>query len=368
MGVYRNNRVQVPRSGVFRLVLGVAALAVPGISGAEDSPAPPRAELRQLRDQEYAEAQLAADAADRLRAAFETRYPWRPANLIKPSSEEARPDAEKVVAAYALVVDSYPNTAQAARAGIRWSGFYQYLGRTAQALDKAQEVAILYEGTEYGPGAAYAVGLLYLQAAHSPAAAREWFEKIPRPNANAVVAESDYDDRETLYLAAQQQIARCDFILGRRDAARERFDRLAERYPMYRDALRREYEMQAVTARDPVLRWLDELIEQSLGDLTAAPATPVPVSRTTEAPSPVGSPRPAPAAETAVVLADRSATGGSTERADQSPAHSPRGLSDQGRAGRGRAGRPLLLGGIVFGTVGAVYVLRKRQKKGDVHA
>ncbi len=318
----------------FSLVLAIAVLTAPVPSFAQDSPAQRPTELRQLEDKEYADAQQAADAADRLRATFEARYSWHPSSPAKPSSEEVRQDAERVIAAYTLVANSYPHTEIAARSGIRLSGFYQYLGQTARALDKAKEIATDYQGTEYAPRAILAVGLLYSQAAHNPTAAKEWLSKIPRPNTDSVVAEPAYDEQEKLYLAAQQQIAHCDLVMGRRDAARERFDRLAERYPMYRDAIQREYEVQAATALHPALRIVDEIIEQSIASARTTTVPPARVSHVTESPSPIVSPRPALAADTPVALSDKSS------------------------AGRHWAGWSLLLVGIVLCASGVMYGLR----------
>jgi len=325
----------------FSLVLGIAILTMPVPSLAQGSPAQHPTELRELWGKEYADAQQAADSADRLRAAFETRYSLHPSSRLKPSSKEAKQDAEKVIAAYAHVADSYPNTAIAARSGIRLAGFYQYLGQTARAIDMAKEVASIYENTQYAPRAAFEVGLLYFQAAHNPTAAMEWFRKVPQPKDGPIEAK-DYGEGAKLYLAAQQQIARCALSMGKRDIAQDRFSRLAEQYPMYRDAIEAERDVHSKTSLHPGLRLVDEIIDQRISDLGLTAVPPSPVDSATQPPS------PAPSDRSPRIAAERSIT-----------------YPEKGNSWRYWAGWSLLLLGIALSASGVFYRLRTRQRKGD---
>lgn len=265
-------------------VVALLTMAVP--SFVQSTTEQPPTELRELWGTEYADAQKAVDTADRLRAAFETRYSWHPSSQLKPSSEEAKQDAEKVMAAYAEVAASYPHTDIAACSSTRLAGFYQYLGQTAKAIDTAKEVASTYEHTQYASKAAFEVGLLYLQAAHNPTAAIEWFKKIPAPKDGPIDTDKEYNAAAKLHLAAQQQIARSAMTMGRRDVARGVFSRLQERYPKYRKAFVREMDVQDDTALHPALGMVDEMIAQRMAEIGKIVMPTTPESHTVQTPLP----------------------------------------------------------------------------------
>ena len=340
---YPNSGANATRSLAFSLVWGIAVFTMPVPSVAEGLPAQHTTQLRELQGEEYGDAQKASGAADLLRAAFQARYSWHPSSEMKPTSEDGKHDAEQVIAAYTRVIDSYPNTEIAAYSGIRLAGFYQYLGQTAKAIEKAKEVASAYGNTQYAPNANFTVGLLYLQAAHDPAAAMEWFQKIPRPSTDTVVTEQTYNEHEKLYLAAQQSVAKCALAVGRHDVAQERYARLTERYPMYRDSIRKDQEnAQGGTSVRPVSPPADKMIEQGTADVqeTAVPSSAV--DNVTQSPLPAVSVTPVPAADTPAVHSDKS------------------------NAGRHWAGGALLLVGVALCASGIIYGLRTRKGRGGL--
>ena len=213
MRPYPNTGGSATRFLALSLALGIAMLTVPALSSAE---------LRELKREERGEAHKASGAADRARAAFMARYSWRPSSQLKPTSEEAKRDAEQVIAAHMLVITSYPNTEIAAYSGLGLAGFYQYLGQTAKAIEQAKEVAAACENTSYAAKADMTVGLMYLQAAHDPVTAKEWLQKIPKPAVDALPTSPNYTEQHKLYLSAQESIGRCDLEMSKGDAAQKK--------------------------------------------------------------------------------------------------------------------------------------------------
>jgi len=318
-----------------------AATAIPSL--AQNATEQPLTELREIWGREYGEAQQASGAADILRATFEGRYATYPDIGPQSSSEKARQDAEAVIAAYTKVITSYPYTEIAAYAAIRLAGFYQYLGQTAKAIDTAKDVATTYQYTLYGPKAAFETGLLYLQAADNPAAAVKWFQKVPAPTDSPIDSHEKYDEAANLYLAAQLHIARSAMTMGRRDIAREVFDRLGERYPMYRDTLARELGRLDRTVRHPTLQMVDEVIEERMAEIDKIP--------------PIG-----PA--TGRLRSSVPTSADSTEKVDFSKEIAVTYPSQESRPFSYWVGWCLLVAGITMGVSGIRYRVRSRHKKG----
>ena len=197
--------------------------------------------IRELRGRELQEARAASDAADQMRAAFESAYPWKPSDArsenASPASAAAQEEFAGVEAAYKEVMDKYAHTEIAAYCGLRLSGLYKYRRDTTRAVDQAKDTASQFAGTSYETNALFTVGLIYLQSLHDPRQAAEWFKKIPKPSAADIVGRDQYDEAEKLYLSAQQQIAKCELAMGRRAYADRRYERLASRYPQFRTAI-----------------------------------------------------------------------------------------------------------------------------------
>jgi len=153
-------------------------------------------------------------------------------------SPEAQAEFDKVVSAYQEVLKKYPNTEIAAYTGLRLSGLYKYKRNLTKAVEVAKDVSERFAGTEYGTKALLSVGLNYLQSQHNPKEAIKWFRKVPRPT-DGVVSPEEYNEAQALYLSAQQQIAKCELALGRSAHADRRYERLAERYPRYKEEIQR---------------------------------------------------------------------------------------------------------------------------------
>jgi outer membrane protein assembly factor BamD (BamD/ComL family) len=184
------------------------------------------------------------DQADLLAASFIDRFRWSVGRDGKPStpaptSDVAQQDYRAVVEAYRQVGEQYPNTEIAAYAMLRLSGFFQYRRENDLAIRTAEKVAEDYSRSHHENMAYFMAGMIELQSRHQPQAAIEWLKKIRRPSP-PVVPENDTPrppvDQETqLYIAAQQQIARAEQMIGKGTLAQARVEQLGQRYPHYAD-------------------------------------------------------------------------------------------------------------------------------------
>jgi len=224
---------------------------------------------RDLTSREAPEAQEMSDSADTLRNDFEARCR---ANTPTPGAAPAafygaQEDIAKVIEAYERGGRSYPNTEIAAYCGVRLAGFYQYLGRSDEALAKLTEVASFCENTPYAPKASMELGLHYLQVRNDPLTAIEWLSKIPKPLSEKILTQDQYGEPESLYLSAQEQIAKCELMIGRYEAARNRYDLLEEQYPVYGQSIRSEWESESEITPGPYGEAASSAIEQGTAEM-----------------------------------------------------------------------------------------------------
>ena len=193
------------------------------------------------------QAVAARDRADLMRAELEKKIPaahGKPDPKVSPSPDQLPAEAAQVVAAYQAVIDGYGHTEIAAYAAERLSGFYQYFGHFDRAAEILEQTASEFAGTKMGTDALLSTGLLHLQARHDPAEAMRWFERIGEPQAGE-------DPPGTVYLAAQQQLIKCELELHRDEAAKARIEALKKFYPQHAVQLDRQFqfEIEAIRSR-----------------------------------------------------------------------------------------------------------------------
>jgi tetratricopeptide (TPR) repeat protein len=131
----------------------------------------------------------------------------------------------------------------AAYCGLGLSGFYCYLHDYDEAISQAKRVAEEYAGTDDGPRALLTLGAIYLDACHDPAAAAEWFAKIPEPPRAA--SADQYGPPESHHFSAQVALAKCELQMGRAAEAEARYKQLAARYPQYAAQVEQEREFES---------------------------------------------------------------------------------------------------------------------------
>ena len=201
-------------------------------------------------DRRAAEAQLSA-AWQLL-----SRY-WAMKERSPDDSPEVSAALERAASAFQAVCDKYPGTNMHAQA---LAGLFQ-LYRLASEKKKAGAIVDLISerfGSEAVSDAYFELGLAYLQRAHDPARALEWFEKIPVP------AIPDADDRSAAglhnreqarhdYLKVQQPMAKCEVQLGHPEMAEKRYDKMIELFPELKDSLQRSlvFEVESIATRTP---------------------------------------------------------------------------------------------------------------------
>jgi len=251
-------------------VVVVLATAWPAV--AQDSqPAKPTkqpwAEYQKLSDEDHSASIRMSGDADLANAAFTQRF--RP-GTPEPDSDHAR-EAEKVRAMYQAVLDRFPGTEKAAYTALQMAGFYQHIGQWDKALEMRKDVAFMYERTPYGPKAALAIGLTYIQGRDKDAdAAIEWLRKIPMPDDLPYDEPFDHRNIESRYpyLSREEQMKRGTAAFKREDMVRQYInaqqsiirvllmmqdkpdeakiirDDLKELFPYFKDSIDRDWDTQ----------------------------------------------------------------------------------------------------------------------------
>ena len=177
--------------------------------------------IRRLWGKEYSEAVSARNRADRMRADLEKTLSAArrgTGSVAKTNQTQSDVETATVVRAYQEIISRYRYTEIAAASALSLSGFYQYLGQFDKAAEISAQTAKELAGTHEGAKAAFNTGLIHAQARHQPAEAIEWFARIPKP---AKRSGPLYDEKDKLYLAAQQQLIKCELILNNDAQAKE---------------------------------------------------------------------------------------------------------------------------------------------------
>jgi tetratricopeptide (TPR) repeat protein len=156
-------------------------------------------------------------------------------------------ESKRVISAYAEAIRVCPGTDVAAYCGLGLSGFYCYLHDYDEAISQAKQVAEECAGTADGLTALLVVGTIYNDAYHDPAAAAEWFARIPEPP--GVASADQYGPPESLHFAAQVALAKCELQMGRAAEAEARYGRIAARYPQYAPQVEHEREFETSADR-----------------------------------------------------------------------------------------------------------------------
>lgn len=191
-----------------------------------------------LHGEELGNAWKEIDQADLMRAEFEEKYVWtQPNQDLTPISASAREEFGKIEQAYINGIKKYPKTEIALYSGLRLSGLYCYRREYDRAIEQTKEVASQFSGTDLEHTANFDVGLYYLQAKNDPDEATKWFKKIPKPSNLEKVDSENYNGNEALYLSAQQSIAKCELQMNKHAEAKQRYEKLVERYPQYKKEL-----------------------------------------------------------------------------------------------------------------------------------
>ncbi|MHC4398963.1 MAG: M56 family metallopeptidase [Planctomycetota bacterium] len=213
---------------------------------------------RKLWGKEYSEAVSARNRVDRMRADLEKRMSaarreWRKAGNRSPlpTSDRFEAQAAEVVRAYQEVINRYPHTEIAAGCALRLAGSYQYQGKFDEAAQVSAKAATEFAGTPEGVKAVFSTGLIHLQARHDPAEASKWFARVTRP---AKPAGAPYDEADKFYLSAQEQLIKCELMLGLDSQAEERMKKLKQVFPQYAGEVDRFYQAQLASRASSVRR------------------------------------------------------------------------------------------------------------------
>ena len=209
-----------------------AVLLLAGDLGAQETP------LRTLRGNNYAAAREARDSADLMRADLEKRLSGPPASRPKISQEGIDAEADKIEQTYQEVIDRYPRTEIAADCATSLCSFYLFRGKMDKAAELTERIAKEFADTKYGGEALLEMGLVYLQVKRDPAEAIKWFSRISNP------AGAEYGTGGKFYLAAQQQLVKCELQLHQDAEAQDRVTKLKEAYPQFADELERSYKFE----------------------------------------------------------------------------------------------------------------------------
>ena len=162
-------------------------------------------------------------SADRMRAAFESRFSSHSLDPDRKGvdSDEAKEEAKHVIAAFQAELD-HPDAKVVVYTTLRLAGFYNYLGQQDKAMEVMKELASVYENTPHEPRIAFSIGLQYAQGnKKDPDAAIEWFRKVPMPDNFPIDDHEKHNETAQRYMAAQMMIANVTLIqLGKRDEAK----------------------------------------------------------------------------------------------------------------------------------------------------
>ena len=101
------------------------------------------------------------------------------------------------------------------------------------------ETATEFADTPEGIKAVFNTGLIHLQARHDPAEASKWFARVTKP---AKPAGALYDETDKFYLSAQEQLIKCELMLGLDGQAEERAKKLKQVFPQYAGEVARSYQ------------------------------------------------------------------------------------------------------------------------------
>jgi len=234
------------------LLLIVAALVVNDRAIAGEGGPPVRTmPTKALWGAQLSEARAARSRADLMRADLEKRMPAATGAATAKQGASPAPgkfdaEAAAVVRAYQEVIERYPHTEIAAECALRLSGFYQYQGRYDEAAELSAKTASEFAGTPGGLKAVFNTGLIHAQARGDYAEASKWFLRIPKPDKPPGAA---YDQEDKLYLAAQQQLAKCELRLGQDGQAEKRSGELKQAFPQFGDQLDKSFRFE-VASRD----------------------------------------------------------------------------------------------------------------------
>jgi hypothetical protein len=196
--------------------------------------------IRRLWGKEYSEAVSDREQADRLRAGLEKRL-LEASQKNKPDQNQIDVETVGVVRAYQKIMRRYPHTEIAAASALSLSGFYQFLGQFDKAAANAEQATKEFAGTREGAKAAFNTGLIHASARHDPAEAIKWFARVSKP---AKAAGASYDEEAKLYLSAQQQLLKCELLLGNDAKAKARADKLKQVFPQFAGELDRSYQFE----------------------------------------------------------------------------------------------------------------------------
>jgi len=232
------------------LVVAVLLLNDPAMAGEGQSSGPP-IPTKKLWGRQYAEASAATSRADVMRAELEKRMPAAKGPAARkqgpsPTPGEFEAEVAGVERAYQEVIDGYPHTERAAYCALRLSGFYQYQGKYDEGLELSAKTADEFAGSREGLEAAFSTGLMHAQTWGDYTQARNWFLRIPKPD-NPPGAP--YDKEDNLYLAAQEQLMKCELRLGRDTQAERRSLELRQTFPQFGDQLERSFRFE-LASRD----------------------------------------------------------------------------------------------------------------------
>lgn len=262
----------------YRLLLAVALLlvndsAMAGEGQSSGRPVP----TKKLWGTQYSEACAARSRADLMRAELEKRMPAAKGAKRMPAAKgaaarkqgpsptpgEFEAEVAAVVRAYQEAIDRYPHTEIALDCAMGLSGLYQYQGKYNEAAELSGKTANEFAGTPEGLRATLNTGLIHAEARGDYAEARNWLLRIPKPDKPP---GAPYDKEDNLYLAAQEQLTKCELRLGRDGQAETRSGELRQTFPQYSDQLERSFRFE-VASRDLKAKKLLTVSLETLGKL-----------------------------------------------------------------------------------------------------
>lgn len=241
----------------LRGFVATASLCVCEIGITADAPPPKVRPARTLTGRDLQSARARRDEADklwgeiqkdlvqlRLHKAGDLALERSDGKPVRPEVRVQRQRIEQVHALFQSVIDEFPRSDIASYCASRVSGIYQRLGESDEAARFLEEMAAQFAGTSEGDHLNFDVGLIHAQARQDFARARAVFARIPQPTPG----DPDFDRRAKLYLAAQEQSAKCELKLGEIQQADERIRKAKSALPQFEAELDQFHQFESDSA------------------------------------------------------------------------------------------------------------------------